>query len=381
MQGTMLRVITGLVCLLIGGVAEAAPLFEPTVAPSRALDGIRPGMALDEAKAALGAYRLDDAYRDAAARQRLVRDAGAGAQFYVLVKDGVISRIGIEAPQRGLVEKLTRLWGKPARTTNLANESLASWSTASWRVDLACRAPACRIAFHRPFSAAYLGASAHPPGPLAPVRPWMQRAELARLVPQFVTGSELPAGPEDVRLALDLARDGRLRSILVGGLPENARDVITQAWGTPDGLTWWNPNAGWRAQLDVNLRTLQLFPYVPAAKLLGGGVGIAALARPILGARRDQIAQAYPAPLALPPIEDGVGPTPVAIDFDPNGRARKLVIKLPFATPTRRDELVKLLEAKWGTARRGAGTYTFPTSKLRIEARETPATLVLTLAL
>lgn len=380
----MSRVIAGLLCLLITREAASAPELPADLTPPAALDGLRAGTPVDDAKLALAAFAPDPAYTDAAKRTRLVRDAGGGARYYVLVSEGTIARIGIEAPKAGLVEALTRRWGKPARATNLANEALVSWRAASWRVDVACRGELCRLAFHQPLAPAFFGAAVAPPGALAALQPWARRAEVERALPRFARGAELPAGPEDVRLAVELDRQGRLRSVLVAGLPDDGRAIVERAWGAPgDGDTWWNGAAGWRARLDDGLRTLQLFPYVPAAKLLGTGAGIAALPRPILGATRDQIARAYGAGFTLPPIEDGLGATAVHITYDAGGRATALAIELPFATAARRDELLRLLEAKWGAATRTQAGYTFAASTqgLTIEAREHAASLQLRLRL
>jgi hypothetical protein len=399
----MIRVKLGLVCLLLSTTAAAAPVFEKNLVPPHALDGIRAGMALVELPPAFTQFQPDAAYQDAAGRRRLIKDAGGGARYYVLIKDDVVSRIGIEAPEAGLVGKLTRLWGKPVVANNLANEAITSWVTSgaattdgsSLRVDLACRGGLCRLAFHHLLTAEFFGTEVHPPGALAVVRPWMQRGELAKLAPHHVAGTDVPAGPEDVRLGIDVARDGHLRSVLVAGLPPNTRSLIEQAWGAPTetatGPIWWNPHAGWRARYDESLHTVTLFPYVPAARLLGAGVTIAAFAHPVLGATRDQLAKAYPSmqltaqggSLALPPIEDGLLLTPATVKLDPRtGRVMLLALHLPFATPARRDELAALMEAKWGRAARANSSLAFPASKqVHIQATETPSEWVVTLEL
>ncbi|HEU0034068.1 MAG TPA: hypothetical protein VFQ53_25750 [Kofleriaceae bacterium] len=393
----MMRVISGFVCFLISTtIAHAAPAFEKNLEPPRVFDGIRAGMPVGELSTQLAKFQPDTAYSDAAARKRLVQDAGDGARYYVLVKDDVVARIGVEAPAKGLAAKLTRIWGTPVHATNLANESVTSWTNPAWRVDLACRGDVCRMAFHKALTADYFGTQVVPPGALAAIKPWMQKNELAKILPRYVAASDVPAGPEDVRLTVDLAKDGRLRSVLVSGLPPTARALLEHAWGAPTegthGPTWWNPRQGWRAQYDASLMALQLFPYVPAAKLLGPGVGIAAFTQPVLGATKEQLQKSYPmiafekggGTIALPPIEDGIHVTMATIAFDANThRVRKLALELPFETPARRDELVKLLESKWGLAKsQQAGVLTFPAAKVRIEAREqTSSTLLVTLEL
>src|SRR5687767_3650411 len=104
-----------------------------TPSPPSVFDGIRAGMVVTDAK--LASWQPDAAYTDAAKRTRLVKDAGDGAKYYVLVSGEVIARIGVEAPEKPLVPRLEKLWGKSASSTNLANESIASWSAAGWRAD------------------------------------------------------------------------------------------------------------------------------------------------------------------------------------------------------------------------------------------------------
>src|SRR5215213_1272844 len=101
------------ICLIASAPASAAPTFTKAIAAPSALDGVRAGMTLDEAKAALLSYKLDDTYKDGANRKRMIKDAGNGAKYYALLAGNVVARIGIEAPEPGLVAKLTKLWGAP----------------------------------------------------------------------------------------------------------------------------------------------------------------------------------------------------------------------------------------------------------------------------
>lgn len=381
----MQRVYLGIFCVLISSTAVAAP-FEAKPQPPRALDGIRAGMPLDEAKQVLAAFKPDPAYRDAAQRRRLIKDAGAGARYYVLVKGEVVSRIGIEAPEAGLVPKLTRLWGKPARGQNPASETITSWRAAGWRVDLACRERVCRIAFHQELTAAFFGSRVAPPGLLATLPPGAPAAELAK---HHAGTGELPLGPEDVRAAIETDTEGRLRSIMIAGLPANAPALLERAWGAPTrtarGPTWFDPERGWRARYDESLQAVELTGYLPARAWLGSGVTIAALPAPVLGATRAQLTAKYPLrgdTIALPPIEDGSVATTAKVTFDQGTkRVSQLAIELPFDTAARRDELVKLLEAKWGAARRTGAALVFPAKGLQIVVREVQSSLQLLLKL
>ena len=379
----MQRVYLGIVCVLISSTAAAAP-FEAKPQPPRALDGVRAGMPLVDAKVA--AFKPDPAYSDAAQRQRLVKDAGGGARYYVLVKGDVVSRIGIEAPEAGLVPKLTRLWGKPARGDNPANETITSWRAAGWRVDLACRARVCRIAFHQELTAAFFGSKVAPPGLLATLHPGAPADELAK---HHAGTGELPLGPEDVRAAIETDTEGRLRSILIAGLPANTPALLASAWGTATrtvrGPTWFDPDHGWRARYDESIQAIELTGYLPARAWLGAGVTIAALPAPVLGATRAQLTAKYPLrgdTIALPPIEDGSISTTAKVTFDQGTkRVSQLAIELPFDNSTRRDELVKLLEAKWGRARRNGAALVFPAKGIQIVVKEVQSSLQLLLKL
>lgn len=382
-----MRVITAAVVMLLVRAAsvDAAPTLqlEKSPAPSRVFANIKAGMALADAKAALSAFAWDASYRDAAARRRLVMPTADGAKYYVLVTGETIARIGIEAPEKGLEAKLTRLWGSPTLAKNPANETLTSWSKAAWRVDMACRNTLCRLAFHQRLTPTFFGEAVAPPGVLGALVPGMSREQVTAIAPLHAGGADVPAGFEDVHVKVDVASTGVLRSVVVVGLPVDARELVTQAWGTPtdsDRGPQWIGDRGWRAFYDPELRALELVPHVTVAQLLGNGPGIAALARPLLGAHHDQIVAAYPTfvakakgtgTLALPPIESSTRPTTLALAFDKAQRATSLTMVLPYTDRNARGTLLKLLAAKWGVpAARPGNVLTFPTGKIRIQARD-----------
>jgi len=379
-----------IVCLL-STAALAAPSFERSLAPPHAFDGIHAGAALDSAKTPLAKFRDDAAYSDAMGRHRLVRDAGDGALYYVLVENDVIARIGVEAPADGLEARLAALWGAPAKIQNAAHEAVASWSDGARRVDMACRETRCRLAFHELLGAAFFGTDIAPPGELARVRAGMSRDEVRAVAPHHAGGAVVPAGYEDVRTSLDFDAGGRVRAVMVGGLPASGRALLERAWGkateTPRGLMWLGAG-GWRAIYDETLRTLQLAGYVPAAQLLGSGPGIAALPRPVLGATPDQLAASYPTfhstTIDLPATEAAAFATAVALDFT-KGHVTGVTIPLAYDSPARRDSLLALLRSKWGKpvqrADAGAQIYAYPVPRLVIEAHERPGVLELRLRL
>ena len=353
-------------------------MFATKIEPSAALAGIRVGMELDAAKVALRSFEVDDTYKDAAKRTRLIKAAGGGARYYVLFAGNVVSRIGIEAPEKGLVAKLTKQWGKPATAVNAASEGITSWGGAEWRVDVACREALCRLAFHHSLTAAFFGGTVAPPAALASVKLGMSRDQIAAA---FTPGAEVPAGPEDVRLSVDVGKDNRVRSVLIAGLPPHAGELMSAAWGAPTDVeakpTWFNPNTGWRARYDATFGLVQLTEYMPVMSLLGAGDK---LALPLIGLTEAQLAKVYPkletskvgTRVALPPTEFATALTTIGLWFDPQtGKSATAVVSIPFDTLAHKDLLVKVFEAKWGKGQekleRGQRVLTFPASKTRVQ--------------
>jgi hypothetical protein len=374
---TVVATVIGISLISVASAGEPA-MFANAVAPSQALDGIRVGMKLDDAKVALRSFELDDNYQDAANRQRMIKAAGGGAKYYVLVAGTVVSRIGIEAPEKGLVARLTKQWGKPAKTVNAAREGITSWGGGEWRVDVACRQALCRLAFHHSLTAAFFGGTVAPPAALGSIKLGMTRDQLAAV---FASGAEVPAGPEDVRLSVDVGTDGRVRSVVIAGLPAHAGELMNAAWGRGTEVdtkpTWFNPNSGWRARYDANLQLVQLSEYMPVMSLLGAGDK---LALPLIGLTQEQLAKVYPrlstskigTQVALPPTEFATALTTIGLSFDPHtGKTAAAVFALPFDTLAHKDLLVKVLEAKWGKGReqiqRGQRVLTFPAAKTRVQ--------------
>lgn len=375
-----MRVVTAVIGISLISPASAgtSPMFAKTVAPSEALDGIRVGMTLDDAKLALGTFQIDPTYKDAANRQRWIKDATGGAKFYVLISNDVVSRIGIEAPEAGLVAKLTRQWGKPTKAVNAASEGITSWGGTEWRVDVACRQALCRLAFHHSLTAAFFGSTVAPPTALGSIKLGMTRDQLGAL---FASGAEVPAGPEDVRVSVDVGKDDRVRSVLIAGLPANAGPLMNAAWGKATDVaakpTWFNPNTGWRARYDASLNVVQLGEYMPVMSLLGPGDKIAL---PLIGLTPEQVAKVYPrsaatrtgAHVQLPPTEFATALTMIGLQFDPQtGKTTIAVFALPFDTLAHKDLLVKVLEAKWGKGQEklqaGQRVLTFPSTKTRVQ--------------
>ena len=374
---TATMAVVGISLISVASAGEPT-MFARTVAPSDALDGIRVGMTVDDAKLALRSFESDAGYKDAANRQRLVKAGSGGAKYYVLFAGNVVSRIGIEAPQKGLVDRLTKQWGKPAKAINAASEGITSWTGGEWRVDVACRQELCRLAFHHSLTAAFFGSAVAPPAALTSIKLGMTRDQVAAV---FASGAEVPAGPEDVRLSVDVGKDGRVRSIIVAGLPAHAGQLLSAAWGNATDVdskpTWFNPNTGWRARYDATLQLVQLSEYMPLMSLLGAGDK---MALPLIGLTQDQLAKVYPrfstskigTNVALPPTEFATALTTIGLSFDPRtGKTAAAVFALPFDTLAHKDLLVKALEAKWGKGQeqiqRGQRVMTFPAAKTRVQ--------------
>lgn len=380
----MITAFTAVLGISLSSTAGAGtpPVFTKSVAPPKVLEGIRPGMTIEEAKAALLSFSVDEMYKDAAQRKRLIKSAGNGAKYYVLLANNVVSRIGIEAPDAGLVPKLTKLWGAPNKAVNAANEGITSWSDASnrWRIDLACRPTLCRLAYHKVLTAEFFGNAVAPPGPLSAIKLGMTREQVAQLAAPYAAGTEVPAGPEDVRLSVD-AKDGRVRSIMIAGLPPDAGELLSAAWGrgtaVDDKPVWFNPKTGWRARYDAQLQLVQLTEYMPVVSLLGPGDK---LALPLIGLTEKQLASVYPkfqvvaggGQVMLPPTEFATALTMIGVQIDPRtGRTARARFALPFVTDAHKAELLAVLEAKWGKAKaeikNGRTRLVYPKATTRVE--------------
>ncbi len=388
-----MRVITAL-AVAIGisvGSSAAAPagLFDKSMSPPPLLDGIRVGMSRSQLAKAMTQYTRDEQYRDTARRERYIATVD-GAKVYVLFSHDVVARIGIEAPSTGLVEKLTSLWGKPLERTNLANEGLVSWRAAGTRVDVACRESLCRLAYHRELGAAFFGTTVGGPGSLASLAMGTPRAKVPAM---YADGSEVPAGVEDVRVVVEI--DERVKGIRIVGLPANAGDSLSAAWGAPAVIdsvpTWFAPQRGLRARYDAKLGVVHIAEYMPLVALLGQGDRIAL---PVLGLTEKQLAATYPAyramqgggTIALPPTELASAPTMIGVAIDPaSGEVARAMFAVPFVTPANKASVVAVLEAKWGKARTveraGQTRLTFPSSKARVEVSIDNATSVLVVEL
>ena len=377
---TATMAVVGIYLTSVASVASAGEpaMFSTTVEPSAAFAAVRVGMTLEDAQLSLRSFEADVTYKDAANRKRLIKAAAGDAKYYVLLAGNVVSRIGIEAPEKGFVAKLTKQWGKPAKAVNAAAEGITSWGGAGWRVDVACRQTLCRLAFHSSLTAKFFGGSVAPPGALAGLKLGMTRDQIDGL---FASGVEVPAGPEDVRLSVDIGKDNRIRSIVIAGLPANAGELMNAAWGQATAVeakpTWFNPSTGWRARYDQTLQLVQLTEYMPVMSLLGHGDK---LALPLIGLTQAQLAKVYPklqtskvgTHVALPPTEFSTALTMIGLSFDPHtGKSSGAVFAIPFDSLAHKDLLVKVLEAKWGKGQekleRGQRVMTFPAAKTRVQ--------------
>jgi hypothetical protein len=388
-----MRVITALAVGLAistgASVVQASALFDKSMSPPSALDGIRVGMSRTALAKAMAEFTRDEQYRDAAKRERFIANVD-GAKVYVLFSNDVVARIGIEAPASGLVAKLTSLWGSPFQRTNLANEGLTSWRSGGMRVDVACRESLCRLAYHRELGAAFFGNAVGAPGSVASVALGTPRDKVPAM---YAGGAEVPAGVEDVRVVVDAGE--RVTGYRIVGLPPTAGDAIAAAWGAPvvvDSLpTWFAPQSGLRARYDARLGVVLISEYMPLAALLGQGDQIAL---PVLGLTEKQLSSSYPTfqkaqgggTITLPPMELASTPTTIVAAYNTRGEATRAMFAVPYATAANKAAVIALLETKWGASRAieraGKKRLTFPTSKARVEVLvdEAAATLVIELS-
>jgi hypothetical protein len=97
--------------------------------------------------------------------------------------------------------------------------------------------------------------------------------------------------------------------------------------------------------------------FVPTRQLLGApGQPLGFENLPLLGAKREEVARAYGSPIRLPPTEFAATDTVVATTVR-DGVVIGFAFPLSFRRrPEAREEILKFVDAKWGTGRRASGT-------------------------
>lgn len=309
-------------------------------------------------------------------RDELIVDSGVSdVKLAVRIEAGTISSILAIVQGHGVRDLLTRAWGQPEITRDQLGQPEVTWASEAtgWKVKLDCMERNCLVEYtpYHELTAEFFGPHVVPPGDLGKLRLGMPLAEARTLAP----------GPVSVRSGIALKYDGvrefvaiddktsTVRSIYLN-LPENAEELIAEAWGPGAAATmpvgkavkvWHDPETGWRAMLRPALgrsRDLVFDVYLPAIALFGDQPdSLEALREPVLGHSVEEVKRVYKDQVTtqgrdlvvtLPPTEWDRFATRVVLDIA-GGRVRAIQFAVPWKPhPAARDTLLELFKAKWG---------------------------------
>ncbi len=160
----------------------------------------------------------------------------------------------------------------------------------------------------QPLTAAFFGKTVSPPGALAKLKWGSTEAEARAAAPEL-----FPKPDKDFQLADDKSIDKitygvgidketkKLNRMYVQ-MPSTGPQLVAQAWGpgkeAKDKINrartyWFDAASGWRAYAEKGFgedMNLEMYPYIPAAKLLGDGADTLGFApQGILGATVDEL--------------------------------------------------------------------------------------------
>lgn len=353
--------------------AATTDFWGSTVEPPRGLSKLAPGMSVAQARKLVPA--LHEPTRTTV-RDELIVDSGVSdVKLAVRIEAGTISSILAIVQGHGVRDLLTRAWGQPEITRDQLGQPEVTWASEAtgWKVKLDCMERNCLVEYtpYHELTAEFFGPHVVPPGDLGKLRLGMPLAEARTLAP----------GPVSVRSGIALKYDGvrefvaiddktsTVRSIYLN-LPENAEELIAEAWGPGAAATmpvgkavkvWHDPETGWRAMLRPALgrsRDLVFDVYLPAIALFGDQPdSLEALREPVLGRSVEEVKRVYKDQVTtqgrdlvvtLPPTEWDRFATRVVLDIA-GGRVRAIQFAVPWKPhPAARDTLLELFKAKWG---------------------------------
>ncbi|HEY5945769.1 MAG TPA: hypothetical protein VIV40_09770 [Kofleriaceae bacterium] len=256
----------------------------------------------------------------------------------------------------------------------------------------------------KPLTAELFGKKVAPVGLLAKLK-WASseaeaRAAAPELFPKPNTDFQLADDPslEGVAYGVGVDKDTKKLSRMYVQIPGSAAKLIETAWGpgkvAKDTIGrprtyWFDPETGWRAYLEKGFgedMNLELYPYIPAAKLLGDGPDTLGFApQGILGATVAELRTRFPDTIVetdeakakeqqkkvgnfvgkdlekelgaasanvridLPPTEWEQYWTRIQTYWSKDGKVEDVWFKLPYdAYEPAKEELRALFEKKWG---------------------------------
>jgi hypothetical protein len=379
--------------------AATTDFWGPTIEPPRGLSKIAPGMRIaDAVKLVPGLHEP----KKPGVRDELILDSGVSdVKLAVRIEAGMVSSILAIVQSPGARDLLTRAWGQPEITRDSLGQPEVTWASEAtgWKVKLDCMERNCLVEYmpYHVLTADYFGPHVVPPGDLGKLLIGMPVAEARKLAPGPVSmRSGIATKYDGVRefVAID-DKASVVRSIYLN-LPENAEQLISDAWGAGAPATmpvgkavkvWHDPETSWRATLRPALgrsRDLVFDVYLPAVALFGDQPdSLEALREPVLGRSVDDVKRAYKEVIsaqgrdlviALPPTEWDRFATRIVLDTS-GGRVRQISFAVPFKpNPAARDQLLDLFKAKWGLPEEvvedSKPTLVFRKGYPRVEIRE-----------
>jgi hypothetical protein len=353
------------VALCAGCSAREAPpsldVFGSAIAPPPPLDQLKIGMRVEEATRLVPALVADPGD---AGKHRLSYDLGRrGVRARVDLKGRHVSGVWVHVDRPSFERELVAKWGPSKRVS----DGIVEWAGPAWRASHSCTPEGARCAVHfgrpaRPITPAFFGTKPQPVGALAGIEFGMTAKQAKAIAPHLVGPVEEiydDGGADDVMASVFVDDAQHVRGLSLD-VPNAAMETMRAAWGAHQlfgrsrhakarpcwlGETWRAciAHAGERwSQIDFE-------PHLPLARLLGDGPALAYFAdRPLLGATRQQIEQAYRLrkgadELELPANELSV-PT-VKLDYQ-DGVVHRAQLILQYE-PEHRDAVYAALAAKW----------------------------------
>lgn len=356
-----------------GGVDAA--YFGKNVAPPRDLAKLRPGMTLEEAKAAAPALKQGTGRHQS---DWYVPSGNSDIELEVGLRDEVITDLVVKTRTNKLEPILSKAWGEAKKVPDrYSKEEVSMWfdEAAHWKADLSCLERMCFLRFtsYEPLTAAYFGKTVAPPGDFAKLRVGMPGDEAKKLIADPRALDEyVPAGPDDVSIIAQLESTGGTVSSVRLMLPVASKEQVVAAWGPGvavkdsigrDLTMWLDPATGWRATWETSVGdtgSLELTNYLSTDAILGTGDQLGLLPTPVLGATREDLAKAYPGTwhadgeyFELPPSALGSNWTRVNTRFDDAGKLTSVRFGIPYqGTDTAKAELLAAFEKRWGASSR-----------------------------
>lgn len=356
-----------------GDAGVSAGYFGKTVEPPRGLAKLRPGMTIEEVRAATPDLKEGTGIHEG---DWFVPSGSSDVQLEVEFDDDRVQELLVKAKTTKLEPMLTEAWGAPTKEVDpYSKEETAVWldQAGGWRASLNCLERMCFLRFdsYKPLTADFFGKTAAPPGEFARLRVGMPADEAAKIIGDPLAVSEyVDAGPDNVSIIAQTSSDTNTVTSVRMLLPKASKELLTQAWGA--GLSakdsidrpltvWLDPATGWRATWEEqgvgDQGSLEFSNYLALPALLGdSGDGLAAFPTPVLGATRDELAKAYPATyraddevFELAPTAWGSLWTRVNTTFDDAGKLTAIRFGIPYqGHATAKADLQAAFEKRWG---------------------------------